>query len=139
MLLVCAVLVLTGLVCAVRALPCPPSWSDRLADRVSRLTSSGDVDQSGPDGAGDQITVDLGPLSRQEVERRLDALAEELERLDRDPEIFARAFHVMVVRAAHEALLVDAARLADQPRFTDQLFAVELMAPSTGPREELEL
>jgi len=44
-----------------------------------------------------------------------------------------------VARAAHEALLVDASRIADQPRYADQLFDVDLLGPSTGPREELEL
>jgi len=138
MLLLCAVTLTAGLFFAVRALRSPPSWWRRLADGVLGLMSSDGGEHPGPGGA-DQITIEWGPLTRPFLQRRLDALADELERLDRDPDIFAKAFHVMVVRAAHEALLADASRLADQPRYAGQMFDVELMSPSTGSREELEL
>jgi hypothetical protein len=137
MVLLGAVILMAGLCCAT-VLRFAPSASRRLADGVARLMSSGDEEQSELDTA-QQLTVEWGPRTQSFVQRRLDALAEELQRLDRDPDIFAKAFHVMVARAAHEALLVDASRLADQPRYAAQLFDVELLSPSTGPREELEL
>jgi hypothetical protein len=46
------------------------------------------------------------------VRRRMDVLADELERLERDPSVFARAFRTIVARAALEALSADASRLA---------------------------
>jgi hypothetical protein len=137
MVLLGAVIVMAGFCCAT-VLRFVPSASGRLADGVARLMSSGDGEQPELDAA-DQLTVEWGPGSQSFLQRRLDALAEELRRLDRDPDIFAKAFHVMVARAAHEALLVDASRLADQPLHTGQLFDVDLLSPSPGPREELEL
>jgi hypothetical protein len=74
------------------------------------------------------------------VRRRLAALAEELERLDRDPDVFAKAFHTMAARAAYETLLADASRLADRPR--PQAGAVledEPFGTARGVREMLEL
>jgi hypothetical protein len=137
MVLLGAVILMAGLCCAT-VLRFLPSASGRLTGGVARLMSSGAVEQPELDAA-DQLTVEWGPGTQSFLQRRLDALAEELQRLDRDPDIFAKAFHVMVARSAHEALLVDASRLADRPRYAAQLFDVELLSPSTGPREELEL
>jgi hypothetical protein len=74
------------------------------------------------------------------VRRRLAALAEELERLDRDPDVFAKAFHTMVARSAYEALSADASRLAEQARrHTGPTFDVERVGSSQELREVLEL
>jgi hypothetical protein len=100
-----------------------------------------DAERAG-DGPGeaDETTVEWGLFSWQFIRRRLDALSEELERLDRDPDVFAKAFHTMVARSAYEALLADASRLADQPRrYAGQTLDVEFVGPSTGMREVLEL
>ena len=82
-----------------------------------------------------------GIFSEDLIRRRLEALADELERLERDREVFARAFHTNVARAAYETLLVDAAQLAEQTRrIVADTIEFELMEPSTsGPVEELEL
>ena len=55
--------------------------------------------------SGDLRGLDEGLSSAESVLRRLDALAEELDRLDHDPDVFARAFHTRVARGAHDALL----------------------------------
>lgn len=68
-----------------------------------------------PEPAADEPPVESSLFSPAFVRRRLAALAEELERLDRDPDAFAKAFHTMVARSAYEALLADAARLAERP------------------------
>ncbi len=49
------------------------------------------------------------------VRRRMDVVADELERLERDPAVFARAFHTIAAKSAYDALMADAARLADVP------------------------
>jgi hypothetical protein len=139
-----AVLAMAGLFLAINASWFPPSWLGWVADRVTglKLADDGERPRGAEDGPGeaDETTVEWGLLARPFIRRRLDALAEELERLDRDPDVFAKAFHTMVARSAHDALLADASRLAHQPpRYASQTFDVELMGPSTGFSEELEL
>ena len=75
------------------------------------------------------------------IRRRLDALADELERLERDREVFAKAFHTNVARTAYETLLVDAAELTEQRRaVVAGAVEFELLEPSTGGHvEEIEL
>src|SRR5215212_3222564 len=81
-----------------------------------------------------------GIISEDLVRRRLDALADELERLERDPAVFARAFHTTVARTAYETLLVDAAQLTEQSRrVVAGTVEFELLGPSGAPCEELEL
>lgn len=55
-------------------------------------------------------------FSEDMIRRRLDALADELDRLERDPDVFARAFHTNVARTAYETLVADAAQLAEETR-----------------------
>jgi hypothetical protein len=82
-----------------------------------------------------------GLFSEELIRRRLDALADELERLERDPEVFARAFHTNVARTAYETLLVDAAQLTEQTRrIVAGTIEFEILEPSgRGPCEEIEL
>ncbi len=86
----------------------------------------------------DDTTVEWQLFSLPFVRRRLAALAEELERLDRDPDVFAKAFHTMVARSAYETLSADASRLAEQAR-RHRTLDVELAGPSQGVGEVLEL
>jgi len=51
------------------------------------------------------------------VRQRLEVLADELERLDNDPDIFAKAFRTHAARSAYRALLDDAIQLSEQSRF----------------------
>jgi hypothetical protein len=51
----------------------------------------------------------------EEVRQRLAALRAELNRLDGDQTVFARAFHTHVARTVLEALAADEARLAALP------------------------
>jgi len=84
--------------------------------------------------------VEWGLFSQAFVRRRLAILAEELERLDRDPDAFAKAFHTMVARTAYEALLADAARLADRPQWhVDTVLDAVPLAAAQGTREVLAL
>jgi len=88
----------------------------------------------------DDTAVEWELFSLPFVRRRLAALAEELERLDRDPDVFAKAFHTMVARSAYEALSADASRLAEQARRrTGRTLDVELVGQSHGVGEVLEL
>jgi hypothetical protein len=82
-----------------------------------------------------------GIISEDLIRRRLDALADELERLEHDPDVFARAFHTNVARSVYESLLVDAAELAEQTRrmVTGTIEFEVLETSGRGPCEELEL
>jgi hypothetical protein len=139
-----ALALMAGSFLTIKVLWFPPSWLGRAADAVARRTSADDGERSGaPEdrpGQGEELGVDWELLRRTSIRRRLDALAEELERLDRDPDVFAKAFHTMVARSAHEALLSDASRLGDPlPRFTVRVLDLEVMGPSMRRGEELEL
>ena len=141
---VATVVVSAVLFLVITALWSPPSWLGRFAVGGPRREPARDGRQAwaaggGPDEAG-ETTVEWGLFTWPFVRRRLDALAEELERLDRDPDIFAKAFHTRVARSAYEALLADASRLTHQPRpYVGQTLEFELVGTSTGTREELEL
>ena len=105
----------------------------------SRSWSGWPAGSAAPAG-DDDTTVEWELFSLPFVRRRLAALAEELERLDRDPDVFAKAFHTMVARSAYEALSADEARLAEQARLhTGPTFDVEIVGSSQGLREVLEL
>jgi hypothetical protein len=54
-------------------------------------------------------------LTLAEVRQRLTAVRAELERLERDRSVFARAFHTQVAHAVHAALTEDETRLAALP------------------------
>ncbi len=85
-------------------------------------------------------TVQWGLFTEAFVQARLAALGRELERLDDDPDLFARAFHTTVVRSAYDALLSDAARFADQARRpSGPVLTLGSLGPSSGSREELWL
>jgi hypothetical protein len=84
--------------------------------------------------------VEGGLFSPAFVRSRLAALAEELERLDRDPDAFAKAFHTIAARTAYEALLADAARLTERPPPPGAtVLAAEAVGASHGIREVMEL
>ena len=53
----------------------------------------------------------VGLLSPEVVQRRLEALALELDRLEDDPGVIAKGFRTTVARTAYDALLADAAAL----------------------------
>jgi hypothetical protein len=138
-----AVALMAALLVPLEQLWSPSASSVQVADRVSQWDLV-EVEQPGAGGAawGDSVemTMEWGLFTRAFIGRRLAALAEELERLDREPDIFAKAFHTSVARSAYEALLVDASRLSDQPsRPTVQSLEFELLGPVTVLHEELEL
>jgi hypothetical protein len=137
-----AVALMAGFVVAIKVLRLPLSWPGRVPEGVARQRPhSGE--RAKPGGAdempADEMTVEWGLLAEPFIRRRLDALVEELERLDRSTDTFAKAFHTTVARSAYEALLADASRLAGQPRHAGALCDFQLTEPSAGSREELEL
>jgi hypothetical protein len=68
------------------------------------------------------------PTALPRVQRRLDVLAAELQQLDEDETIFARAFRIRAAKSAYQALLDDAARLTEQAQWID-VSQVTLDAP----------
>ena len=93
-----------------------------------------------PEPETESTPVECSLFSPAFVRRRLAALAEELERLDRDPDAFAKAFHTKVARTAYEALLADASRLAEQPApRVDTVLDAEPLRHVHGIREVIEL
>jgi uncharacterized small protein (DUF1192 family) len=77
------------------------------------------------------------------LRRRLAALAAELDRLDHDPDIFAKAHHFHAARSAYEALLADVSRLGVQPMGAAQVVGAVVSAEPAvvrrGVGEVLEL
>jgi hypothetical protein len=80
------------------------------------------------------------------VRHRLDVLAAELKHLENDSEIFAKAFRTHVVKAAYQALLEDADRLANASRLAaisrlsdTTIVDVEVWNSQAPVREELEV
>lgn len=93
-----------------------------------------------------QVQALPDPLALPFVRHRLDVLAAELERLDDDEEIFAKAFRTHAAQSAYQALLVDATQLAEASRFAgvsplSDVTIVEVeMANALSPfREELDV
>jgi hypothetical protein len=89
-------------------------------------------------------TVDCDILTLPFVLRRMEVVADELERLERDPAVFARAFRTVVARSAYEALIADASRLAaipslDLDRRLDFDLDLDLEGTPTQRREVLNL
>jgi hypothetical protein len=71
-------------------------------------------------GGREEAVPEDGPVegtlfSESFLRRRLSVLAEELDRLDHDPDVFARAHHVHAARSAYDALLADVSRTGDRP------------------------
>ena len=121
-----------------------PSWLSWVPSRLRQLELHRDGEQHGApdDELGEPLEMSMQPglFEAQLIRDRLDALTEELERLDRDPDIFAKAFHTIVARSAYEALMADASKISSQPRLhVGETLDFELVGPSTGPCEELEL
>jgi hypothetical protein len=120
-----------------------PSWLRRVTDGGGQPgLVGGEQLEAVPDrsSAAVEMSMQEGLFGRAVIQRRLVALAEELERLDRDPDVFAKAFHTTVVRSAYQALLIDAAAFVEEScPYIEESLHLELVGPSTALWEELEL
>ncbi len=87
---------------ALEWLWCRPSWLP-----LSRVVSS----DHGRRPAMQPLPPISDPFALPAVRGRLDDLAAELRRLERDPTVFAKAFRTRVAELAYDALLAEAARL----------------------------
>ena len=112
------------------SIPPRPAWALALA---GRRPAGSEPDVFGP-------APTSGLFSREQVQQRLDLLAAELQRLESDRSVFARAFRTYVAKDAYAALLADRTRLARVTTidlggvtFDDDVPRVRAM------REELEL
>ena len=106
------------------------SAATHLGRRVNAASAAATVE-------GDFLTLAF-------VRRRMDVIADELERLGRDPAVFAKAFRTIVARSAYEALMADASRLAaipslDLDRNLHLHLDLDLEGTPTQRREVLEL
>ena len=121
----------------------PPPWLRRAATGVARRVAAVAPAPATPqrdEGAVVDMTVQWSLFSRPFIAHRLAALDRELERLDRDPDVFAKAFHTIAARSAYEALAADARRLAEMSaRGEAGVLEFELLGPSAGRREEIEI
>jgi hypothetical protein len=131
---------LAALLLPMELLRVPPSWS-----RVVDGESGDDVATRAHDADRDFLELSLhgGLFTWQHIRSRLDALTEELAQLDRDPDVFAKAFHTYAARAAYQELLADASKLSAEPTAFVGAVAtsldLELAGPTIGPCEVLEL
>jgi len=121
-----------GLFLVLEWLWCRPSWPHAPAEMRG--------------GRGATVAADRDPLALAFVQRRLDVLAAELDLLERDESIFARAFRYRAAQSAYEALLADASRLIasttlEGPGGTvnTTLMELEIQLPLAPSREELEV
>jgi hypothetical protein len=73
------------------------------------------------------------------IQVRLGQLADELRKVDEDPDVFARAHHWLAVQGAYDALLREACRLSGLPVADAPLRLGEHAAAEERLREELEL
>ncbi|HET9655605.1 MAG TPA: hypothetical protein VFP72_09645 [Kineosporiaceae bacterium] len=89
-----------------------------------------------PDGI-EAAAVESGLFTPAFVQARMRALAAELDRLDHDPDVFARAFHTLAAREAYQALAVEAARQAEELRRSPGPVLEEVSAGMTGGRREV--
>jgi hypothetical protein len=133
--LLAVVLLLLVFVALDLVLPPRPRWVPQA------LRPDGEWDLWPQVSAPRRTGEDLFTLSF--VRHRLDVLAAELEQLDADRSVFARAFRTHAVQAAYDALLDDASRLAAvQTLELDLVPACVWTDPcgwGTSRREELEL
>ena len=120
-----------GLFLVLELLWCRPSWPHAPAEMR---------------GGRGLVGANSDPLTLAFVQRRLDVLAAELDLLERDEAIFARAFRYHVAQSAYDALLADASQLVaattlDGPggAVNTTLTELELQLPLASPREELEV
>jgi hypothetical protein len=99
----------------------------------------------GPEDAaqGSAELEEWGLLSLAFVRYRMAMLADELDRMDHDSQMFARAFHTMVARSVYDDLAADATRLAALPiAHHGQVvidYDVDVKATTGRRREVLEL
>jgi hypothetical protein len=108
-----------------------PSWLHLPAAMVG-----GAVDLERAERRPDEVPrqPDWDPFALPFVRRRMELMAEELTRLDRDKTIFARAFRTRVAQLAYDALLHDAERLA-----AVATLEMEIVSSQASLREELEI
>jgi hypothetical protein len=114
---------------------------------ASRLATAEPADATArrDEGSVVDMSAQWSLFSRPFIAHRLAALDRELERLEHDPDVFAKAFHTLAARSAYEALAADARRLADtlDPSYADggrgRGMEFELLGPSAGRREELDV
>jgi hypothetical protein len=106
------VLFLVGLFVIGLVLWTPPQWLRTIAEPGTPLGHVTGVAVA----AADAPAEEFGLFSLAFVRRRMELLAAELDRLDREPAIFARGFRTTVAMSAYAALEDDARRLAAVPR-----------------------
>jgi hypothetical protein len=107
---------------------------------LSPATESMEALDLGEGDGGNELAGEVDPFTPEFLQRRLHALSDELDRLDRDPDVFAKAFHTLVARSAYQALLADASRLTHRlPAVLDPTVDVDLAWSSTTQREVLEI
>jgi hypothetical protein len=142
MAILLAVTVLVGLLLPLEQLNLPSSWRSRLPAGDGTPQRVGDDAQRRtaphqPDGP--ELSAQWGLFTAAFVRERLHALEEEMQRLDRDPDVFARAFHTLAARSAYESLLSEVTTIAEQPWWrVGEVVDAEVLAYSGGPREVLE-
>ena len=86
-----------------------PAWLHAPAAAPAAAWGPGEV--AGPFPI-DPLLIDRDPFALPFMRSRMAALLAELERLDHDRTVFARAFRTRVAQAAYDALLADTSRLA---------------------------
>jgi|SRR3954453_1880684 hypothetical protein len=132
MAILLAVTVLVGLLVPLEHFGLPRS------SRSVRVGNEGDHPRRPDEPDGMQAQVGLFTASF--VRDRLRALQAELQRLDANPDVFAKAFHTLVARSAYEALLAEATTDSEQPWWSvGEVVDADALSLSGGLREVIDL
>jgi hypothetical protein len=133
MIILLVVTVLVGLLMPLEQLKLPASWRSRLP------AGDGTPSPAPREPAAPDVTAQWGLFSAAFVRERLQALEEELHQLERNPEVFARAFHTLAARAAYDALQSEVRTVAEQPFWrVGEVVDAEALGARGGVREVLE-
>jgi hypothetical protein len=129
-----AVMVLVGLLLPRENFKLSAPWGRRLG--VTDATPSpAPQQQAGSDNMAEQ----WGMFSAAFVRERLQALEDELQRLDRNPDVFAKAFKTIAARSAYDALLQEVTTIAEQPWWrVGEVVDADVLGSPGGMREVLE-
>ena len=105
MVLLLPLLLTAAIYVAVRLVLSPPTWLRALATAAAP--------EPRDQGTATVEVVEWDVFALPLVRRRLSAIADELERLEHDPSVFARGFHTRAAESAYRALLAEEARLTE--------------------------
>jgi hypothetical protein len=109
-----------------------PSWL-RMPEGGAHEAGAHEAGAHEAGASADPPPADGDPFALPFIRQRLSALAAELERLEHDEGVFAKAFRTRVAQCAYDALIADEARLATATLEVEYIFSADPL------REEIDV